>query len=125
MSAAAQIVEPGGLILMAGACSDGFPEHGNFRRMLYEHDSPKALLDTILAPGFHCCDQWQVQILANILLKARVSLYSSLPPESVRKAHLEPVQCMEEAVDAAVSGIGPDTPVAVLPEGPLTIPYLA
>lgn len=125
MSAAAQVVEPGGLILIAGACNDGFPEHGNFKRLLYGHESPKALLDTILSPGFHCRDQWQVQILANILLKARIGLYSGLPADAVRKAHLEPVEDLSAAFQAACSELPENATVAVLPEGPLTIPYIS
>lgn len=39
MSAAAQIVQPGGLILSAAQCNDGFPDHGNFRKLFYEHAS--------------------------------------------------------------------------------------
>ena len=91
MSAAAQIVADGGYIVAAARCNDGFPRHGNFRQLLFEHDSPTALLETIMAPGFSTFDQWQVQLLAGILLKARVGLYSELPPEDVRRAHLEPV----------------------------------
>jgi hypothetical protein len=90
----------------------------------FEHDSPKALLETIMAPGFSTFDQWQVQLLAGILLKARVGLYSELPPEDVRRAHLEPVGDLEAALAAELRRLGPDTPVAVLPEGPMTIPYV-
>ena len=52
MSAAAQIVTEGGLILAASRCNDGFPSHGNFRKLLFEHDSPSAILETINEPGF-------------------------------------------------------------------------
>ena len=54
MSAAAQIVREGGYIAAAARCNDGFPEHGNFRPLLFDHDSPRALLDTIMPPGFRC-----------------------------------------------------------------------
>lgn len=125
MSAAAQIVKEGGVIFSASRCNDGFPSHGNFRRMLQEHASPQAMLDTITAPGFREADQWQVQLLALILLKARVGLLSELPDEDVRSAKLEPIQDLRSAIDAELERIGdPDAPVAVLPEGPLTIPYI-
>ena len=125
MSAAAQIVEEGGCIVAAARCNDGFPEHGNFKQLLFEHDSPKALLDTITAPGFSLFDQWEAQILAAILLKARVGLYSELPPNDVRRAHLEPVADVERTLAAELGRLGRDVPVAVLPEGPMTIPYVA
>jgi nickel-dependent lactate racemase len=124
MSAAAQVVEAGGLIVVASRCSDGFPEHGNFKRLLFDHASPRAVLDTIEAPGFSLFDQWEAQLLALIRLKARVGLRSELPAEDVRRAHLEPIEDVGAAVARELARIGEGAPVAVLPEGPQTIPYV-
>jgi nickel-dependent lactate racemase len=123
MSAAAQIVKPGGFILAAARCNDGFPAHGNFRRLMVEHPGPRAILDTILSPGFSLYDQWEAQMLAMIQLKARVGLFSELPPGEVRSAHLEPVSDIDARLADELARLG-DVPVAVLPEGPMTIPYL-
>jgi nickel-dependent lactate racemase len=125
MSAAAQIVADGGYIAAAARCNDGFPAHGNFKQLLFDHDSPRALLDTIEAPGFSLYDQWEAQILALIRLKARVGLYSQIPPDDVRRAHLEPLEDIGRTVAEERRRLGGDAPVAVLPEGPMTIPYLA
>ena len=125
MSAAAQIVSDGGYIAAAARCDDGFPSHGNFKKLLFDHDSPRAILNTIEAPGFSLYDQWEAQVLALIRLKARVGLYSQIPPEDVRRAHLEPLDDIGAAVAGELRRVGPDAPVAVLPEGPMTIPYLA
>lgn len=124
ISAAAQIVRPGGLILAAAECADGFPEHGNFKRRLFAHASAAEMLETILRPGFSEFDQWQAQLLALILRQARVGLHSQLDPAEVRRAHLEPIADLRAALWAELRRIGTDSPVAVLPEGPLTIPYL-
>jgi nickel-dependent lactate racemase len=125
MSAAAQVVAEGGYIAAASRCNDGFPAHGNFKKLLFEHDSPRAMLDTILTPGFSMYDQWEAQLLGNICLKARVGLFSELPPDDVRRAHLEPLADLTEGVARELARVGKDAPVAVLPEGPMTIPYLA
>jgi nickel-dependent lactate racemase len=125
MSAAAQIVSDGGYILAASRCNDGFPAHGNFRKLLFEHGSPRAILDTVLAPGFLLFDQWEAQMLAMILLKARTGLKSEIPADEVRRAHLEPVPDVSARVSEELGRIGRHAPVAVLPEGPMTIPYLA
>jgi lactate racemase len=125
MSAGAQIVDEGGFILTASRCNDGFPTHGNYKKLLFEHKTPRALLDTILTPGFSLYDQWEAQLHAIITLKARAGLYSSLPPEEVRRAFLEPVADPSVRVAAELARVGKDAPVAVLPEGPMTIPYLA
>jgi nickel-dependent lactate racemase len=124
MSAAAQVVTEGGYIATAARCDDGFPTHGNFKKLLFDHASPRALLDTIEAPGFSMYDQWEAQLLALIRQKARVGLLSELPDHEVERAHLEPVHDIASAVRAELERVGWDAPVAVLPEGPMTIPYL-
>ncbi|HEX3697566.1 MAG TPA: nickel-dependent lactate racemase [Polyangia bacterium] len=124
MHAAMQIVAPGGFILSASRCNDGFPSHGNFKQLLFDHASPRALLHTITAPGFSMFDQWEAQLLAIVALKARVGLYSELSPAEVRRAHLEPVGDVSARIRDELGRRGGDVPIAVLPEGPQTIPYL-
>jgi nickel-dependent lactate racemase len=124
MHAAFQVVEQDGLIVAASRCNDGFPGHGNFKRLLFEHGNPRALLDAIMAPGFSVYDQWEAQLLAIIALHARVALKSELDPDDVRRAHLEPVQDIGARIQAELDRRG-DVPIAVLPEGPMTIPYIA
>jgi nickel-dependent lactate racemase len=124
MSAAYQVVSEGGLIISASRCNDGFPDHGNFRKMLLEHSSPEEMLETIYSPGFSVFDQWQVQLFALILQRARVALYSEIPADDVRRVHLEPVDDITARISEELQNIGRDAPVAVLPEGPMTVPYL-
>jgi lactate racemase len=124
MSAAAQVVEKNGLIVAAARCNDGFPSHGNFRKLLFDHSSPRAILDTIESPGFSMYDQWEAQLLALIRLRSRVALLSELPADEVLRAHLEPIRDVAETVARELRALGEDAPVAVLPEGPMTIPYL-
>jgi len=125
ISAASRIVASGGLILCAARCNDGFPEHGNFREMLFSHATPQALLATIERPGFATYDQWQAQLLAIILCRARVGIHCEVPAEALARAHLQAVPDLNAELRRELARIGPDAPVAVLPEGPLTIPYLA
>jgi len=124
MSAAAKVTAQDGFILAASRCNDGFPAHGNFRKLLFEHASPRALLDTIVSPGFSLYDQWEAQLLAMICLKSKVGLYSEIAASEVERAHLEPVADVSKRLSAELERLGTDTPIAVLPEGPMTIPYL-
>jgi nickel-dependent lactate racemase len=124
MHAAMQVVEQDGLIVAAARCDDGFPAHGNFKRLVFEHPTPRALLDTILSPGFSVYDQWEAQLLAIIALRARVALKSDLDPGEVRRAYLEPIEDVGARLAQELRARG-DAPIAVLPEGPMTIPYLA
>ena len=124
MSAAAQVVQDGGLILAAAECGDGFPDHGSFKHFLFSHQSAQAMLDTINQAPAPIEDQWQVQLLALILVRARVGVHCLIEPEDIRRAHLEPVPDLAGRVQEELARLGPDAPIAVLPEGPMTIPYL-
>ncbi|MFL5803387.1 MAG: nickel-dependent lactate racemase [Roseiflexaceae bacterium] len=124
MSAAARIVRPGGAIIAAAECSDGLPEHGNFKQLLQMRRTPQDLLEMIEAPGFELYDQWEAQTQAIVQRRADVYLYSSLDPRTVRDAMLTPIAGVEEALAALLDRYGPEARVAVLPEGPQTVPYV-
>jgi lactate racemase len=124
MSAAAQVTKPGGAIVIAAECREGVG-HGHFVDLLTSRESPRALLDTINQPGFQMLDQWQVQLLAELLLRHPIYLYSDrLDAEHVRRAHLRPSADLAVTVAEVRAATGPRARVAVMPEGPLTIPYL-
>ena len=125
MAAAEEIVAPGGSIVMAAECREGVG-HGDFARILEMRDSPAGILDLIEQPDFQRLDQWQVQILARILSRCRVFLYSDrLSHAEIRRAHLEPAVSVESAVEQLLGEYGDDAPICVLPQGPMTIPYVA
>ena len=84
MSAAHKIVKEGGTIISAAECSDGFPSHGNYSKILQLRKSPQEILDIISDPNFSVFDQWQVQKQAVIQVWADVHVYSSLSPETVK-----------------------------------------
>jgi nickel-dependent lactate racemase len=124
MSAAALIVKPGGAILSTSECCDGVPNHGNYAKILQMRETPQELLDMINEPGFSMFDQWQVQVQALIQLKAECLLYSTLDPETVRRAKFTPVADADQALRDLLERFGAAARVAVLPYGPLTIPYV-
>ncbi|WP_270181164.1 nickel-dependent lactate racemase [Alkalihalobacillus sp. CinArs1] len=124
MSAAHKIVKEGGAILVASECSDGLPSHGNYSKIFEMADSPQELLDMINNPEFKMFDQWQVQKQAVIQVWADVHVYSKLTEEQVKGAMLKPIHNMEETLDELKKTYGEDMSVAVLPLGPLTIPYV-
>ena len=126
MSAAAQIVKDGGTIICAAECSDGIPDHGQYKKLLAMRDSPEALLDMILTNGHNVHDQWQVQLQSQIQMRASVYLKSGhLSSQQVRQAHLTPIDSIEDTVADALRESGNGARVCVLPEGPQTIPYVA
>ncbi len=125
MAAAALIVKPGGVILCAAECRAGLPDGSAWARALKAGASIREVREALRKAPTRRPDDWQVQVLCRIRKKARVGLFSSLPPETVRSAHLEPVADLEEACREALREAGPGARLAVLPHGPITIPYLA
>ncbi|GAB2604173.1 nickel-dependent lactate racemase [Kribbella endophytica] len=125
MSAAYQVVRPGGTIICAAECRDGFPDHGMYRKTLEAADSPQALLDEIAARSETVPDQWQIQIQAKIQAANRVVVHTGfLSDDDLAAAHLEQTHDISAAAAEALAAAGPDAVMCVLPEGPQTIPYL-
>ncbi|WP_194893773.1 nickel-dependent lactate racemase [Catenulispora pinisilvae] len=126
MSAAYQVVKPGGTIVCAAECRDGFPDHGSYREVLASAASPRALLDAISARAETVPDQWQVQIQARIQSGSRVVMHTShLSDADLATAHLEQTADISATVAEALVRAGTGARLCVLPEGPQTIPYLA
>jgi len=124
MSAAAEIVRPGGTIICAAECRDGLPDHGSYGLLLRQGSDPADLLERIAASPVTIPDQWQVQIQARVQTKARVLLRTDgLTDDAVRSAHLEPVADLEDAVSRILAST-PAASICVLPQGPQTIPYV-
>jgi nickel-dependent lactate racemase len=123
MSAGARILKPGGTLIMACECSDGVPSGSSFDRLLRTAANPEEVLSR-LAAGETQPDQWQAQIQALLQRKATIQLRSSLSDEQVRAAHLCPCNDIQSAVTEFLSTSVNGVRIGVLPQGPLTIPYL-
>lgn len=138
VSAASQVVREGGSIIVAAQCWDGIPDHGHFGRLLRESKSPDDALRKIESPGFGCPDQWQVQVQTRIQRKADVYVRADgLTDEQILQCLLKPCARIEETLGELMAKYGSSRPhpslgegwatrasVCVLPEGPVTIPYL-
>jgi len=125
MSAGARILKSGGTLILACECRDGVPANSSFEQLLHSASKPEEILSRLAAPGFHHPDQWQAQIQALIQRQGQVLLYSSLPQQTVRAAHLTPCHDINLAIQDLVSADSNGARIGVLPQGPLTIPYLA
>jgi nickel-dependent lactate racemase len=124
MSAAARVVVPCGTIILACECREGVPTNSPLDKLLRSASSSEEILAMLATPGFVRAEQWQAQIQSLIQRKATVLVYSSLPDEVIRAAHLTPCRDISATVASELAKRGPQARVAVLPQGPLTIPYL-
>lgn len=120
MRAAELIVRDGGTVIIAAECSEGVPHGSPHDRLLRSVADGETLLTRLAEPGFTWPEQWQGQIQALIQRRAEVHLHSTLDDATVSAAHLIPCRDIGTTVRAKLNG----GRVAVLPQGPLTIPYL-
>jgi len=119
MTAAEGTVKKDGIIVMMARSNDGhggemflktFKEEKDLDRMLKTFlDTPKE--DTIV-------DQWQSQIFARVLQKAKVIFVSEAPDEMVRDLHMIPAKSLEQAMKMAEELLGnPNATVTAIPDG--------
>jgi len=127
MSCAAQIVKPGGSIVIAAECRNGVPDYGEYRNLIREGGSVEGVVELISQPGFRRHDQWEAQLQVGIQKRAEVHVHSGpgLPDDEIRGMLMEPCASIEATLAQLMKKHGPGARLCVLPEGPQTIPYVA
>ncbi|MPN29577.1 Lactate racemase [bioreactor metagenome] len=103
MTAAEECVNAGGVIIVCASCSDG---HGGeaFYRYFKDNGSADQIWNKILTVPQQqtCADQWQAQILARVMRRARVILVSDMcDHQIIRDMMLTPASSLEEAIKLA------------------------
>ena len=124
MSAAHKVVKEGGSIIMVSECADGFPDHGKFAEIFKLAETPQGILDIIHDPNFQEMDQWQVQKQASIQTFANVYVYSKLTDQQLLDSMLKPTDNIEKTLESLAREKGKPLTIGVMPQGPLTIPYV-
>jgi nickel-dependent lactate racemase len=120
------ILEPGGTLIVASACSEGFGSR-EFRAAQQRLCSlgPDAFLQTLLAKRFADVDEWQTEMQLKPMRVGRVQLYTTgLDGEERQLTGVETVSGVEDALAAALAETG-DPSLAVIPEGPYVVPVVA
>jgi nickel-dependent lactate racemase len=125
LSAAMQVVNPGGSIVVASECRGGIPDYGEYRNLVVEGGTPEGILKLIGAPGFRRHDQWEAQLHASIMLAADVFVYSDgLTDAQVRDMLFTPVHDIEATVAHELARHGDGARLLIIPEGSQSIPYI-
>lgn len=120
------ILAPGGTLIIASECSEGFGSH-EFREAQARLVSlgPERFLATLTAKSLAEIDEWQTEMQLKAMRVGQIQLYThGLTPEEQGITGVEMIASLEEAVAASVARHG-DPAVAVIPEGPYVIPVSA
>jgi len=120
------ILEPGGTLIVASACSEGFgsPEFRAAQQRL-QSLGPDAFLQTLLAKAFADVDEWQTEMQLKSMRAGHVQLYTTgLNDEERMLTGVETIASIDAALAAAALRSG-DPAIAVVPEGPYVVPVVA
>ncbi len=117
------ILEPGGTIIVASACSEGFGsrEFRAAQTRLVELGGDR-FLATLNAKSLADIDEWQTEMQLKTMRLGRIQLYTTgLDQEEGRITAVEMVDSVDVAVADSIARHG-DPAVAIIPEGPYVIP---
>lgn len=117
------ILEPGGELLVASACSEGLgsPHFARAQRRLVEL-GVEGFWQSIATKPHADIDEWQTQKQLEPMRAGRVRLYTDgLDPEARRLTGVELVASLDVALAESIARQG-DPHVAFVPEGPYVVP---
>lgn len=120
------ILEPGGTLIIASECSEGFgsEEFRDAQRRLVDL-GPQRFLATLTAKSLADIDEWQTEMQLKPMRIGTIQLYTSgLDAEERRITGVEIVGSVEQAIAASIARHA-DPRIAVIPEGPYVVPVRA
>lgn len=119
MTAAEKCVRPGGIIIMNAQCADGHGGEGFFQ-YFKQAPSPQAVMARIAAVPMAetQADQWEAQVLARVLCHAScIFVTQESNRQLVEAMHMTYAPSLQAAYELAVSRLGPNPSVTVIPDG--------
>lgn len=120
------ILEPGGTLIIASSCSEGFgsPEFREAQARLVAM-GPERFLATLTAKSLAEIDEWQTQMQTKAMRLGRVELYTTgLDDEERRITGVTVITNIDKALHEAIARHD-NLDVAFIPEGPYVVPVFA
>jgi hypothetical protein len=120
------ILEPGGTLIIASSCSEGFgsPEFRDAQAQLVAM-GPERFLATLTAKSLAEIDEWQTEMQMKAMRVGRIELYTTgLDDEEQRITGVTLTRNIDDALRAAITRHN-DADVAFIPEGPYVVPVFA
>ncbi len=118
------ILAPGGTLIIASECSEGFGSR-RFRRRPgagWSSSAASASSATLTAKSLADIDEWQTEMQLKPMRVGRIQLYTTgLDAEERRLTGVDVVRSLDQAIAESVARHG-DPAIAVIPEGPYVVP---
>ena len=117
------ILEPGGTLIIASRCSEGFgsAEFREAQERLVDL-GPERFLATLTAKTLAEIDEWQTEMQLKPMRMGRIQLYTDgLDAAERRATAVEIVPSLDAAIAASLAHHGDDS-LAIIPEGPYVVP---
>ncbi len=112
-------VKPGGIIILAGQCSEGYGEHV-FEEWLLNAEEPQDLIDRVgreFQLGGH-----KAVAIAMVLAKAQVFFVSDMPYAEASRTFMKPYTTVEQALRDALEIMGSDASIIIMSHAGSTLP---
>ena len=118
-------VKEGGTIISVNECSDGIGVgQDHFKKLLFSNLKPLEIYDKIRNHQIIVPDQWEIQILARIMMKAEIFVISKLLENEIGNIGLNYASSVEKAIELALKKHGNDASILILPNGPQLLPVV-
>lgn len=118
-------VKEGGTIISVNECSDGIGVgQDKFKELLFCGINPKDIYEKILRKEILVVDQWEIQVLTRVMMKAEIYVISKLNMDEIGNIGLKYANTVENAIEQSLKKHGSDAKILILPNGPQILPRL-
>lgn len=119
---ASRIIRPGGIIIIAAACDTGLGP-AEFESFHAAGSTPQGVLQKIKDESPKGVP-WQNQVLARVQTINDIYLISELDAIQAKRMMVIPFPTIDLALSRALEVLGRKSEIAVMPEGPMVLPFL-
>lgn len=118
-------VKYNGTIISVNECAESIGiGQDKFKELIFSGMQPNEIYKKILNREIVLPDQWEIQILARILMKAEIFIVSKLNENEIGNIGLKHAKSVEDAIQVSLKKHGSNANILILANGPQVIPLL-
>ncbi|MFW9939840.1 MAG: nickel-dependent lactate racemase [Candidatus Thorarchaeota archaeon] len=118
-------VKKGGTIISVNECIDGIGiGQDKFKQLIFSGMEPNDIYKKILNKKIVVPEQWEIQVLARILMKSEIFVVSKLKENELGNIGLKYGESVEDVIKLSLRKYGDNASILILPNGPQILPLL-